>query len=194
MKKNILICIITTIFLCGGCTDKYLKPTSICKPLSAYDTIVIAPFDGDSSFVEELQYGHLPKEIARATTERLKDTIEDNHIFRSVIQSSDCVDHAIKIDGKIYSLTHYRRSFHVGIRGQITDCQNGERLYIFDNDDEQDSEIVKLPGQIAGKLVAGIKAKLICEKDTSIKDPALLLQQKQDKKSKGPALIIQPDK
>ena len=194
MKKNISICIVTIFLLCGGCTNRYLKPTSICQPLSTFDTIVIAPINSDSAFVEEEQYRQLPHNIALAITDNLKDQLEDNHIFSKVIQSSDCVDHAIKIDGKIYSLIHHRRSFHVGIRGQIINCQNGESLYKFDNNDEQDSESVKLPSQIAGKLVAGIKAKLTCEKKATIKYPALILQQKQDTTIKGPALILEQEK
>jgi hypothetical protein len=155
MNERILLCITTLLLLLVGCADRYLKPISTCQPLSAFDTIIITPFNGDSAFIEEAQYGHLPPRIALATTERLKDQLEDSHMFRNVIQSSDCTDHAIKIDGKIYSLTHHRRSFHIGIRGQIINCQNGDGLYKYDNDDEQDSEIVKLPGQIAGKLIAG---------------------------------------
>ena len=152
------------LFLGIGCTNMYLRPTSTCQPLSAFDTLVIAPFNGDSAFVEEGQYRGLPHDIAVATTDRLKDQIEISHIFSKVIQSSDCADRAIKIDGKIYSLIHNRRSFHVGIRGQIINCQTGESLYKFDNDDESDSESFKLPSQIAEKLTDGIKAKLICVK------------------------------
>jgi len=151
------------LFLSYGCTNTYLKPTSTCQPLSAFNTLVISPFTGDKAFVEEEQYRSFPHDIVIAITEQLKDQMEDSHMFNKVIQSSDCSDRAIKIDGKIYSLIHHRRSFHIGIRGQLINCQTGESLYKFDNDDEQDSEIIKLPGQIAGKLINGIKAKLICE-------------------------------
>jgi hypothetical protein len=163
MKKNLLICSMVMLFLSIGCTNTYLKPTSTCQPLSAFDTLVISPFNGDAAFVEEGQYRGLPHDIAVATTERLKDQIENSHMFRKVIQSSDCADRAIKIDGKIYSLINHR-GFHAGVRGQIINCQTGESLYKFDNDDESDSESFKLPIQIAEKLTDGIKAKLICVK------------------------------
>jgi hypothetical protein len=122
---------------------------------------VISPFNGDAALVEEGQYRGLPHDIAVATTERLKDQIENSHIFSKVIQSSDCADRAIKIDGKIYSLIHHRRAFHVGVRGHIINCQNGETLYKYDAD-EQDSKSITLPGQIAEELTNGIKARLIC--------------------------------
>lgn len=176
MNKNITICIVTVFLLFVGCTNinKTLRPTSVCQPLSAFDTIIIAPINGDSALVEEEQYRHLPRDIALATTNSLKDQIEDAHIFKKVKQSSDCADHAIKIDAKIYSLIHHRRSFHVGIRGQILNCLTGESIYKFDSDDEQDSEIIKLPGQIADKLVDGIKTKLTCSA-SDIKKPVASL-------------------
>jgi hypothetical protein len=163
MNKNLLICIIGLLFFSVGCmsTNTYLQPTSACKPLSAFDTLVISPFNGDAAFVEEDRYRGIPHDIAVATTDELKDLAEDGHLFRKVIQSSDCPKHAVKIDGKIYSLIHHR-GFHAGVRGQIINCQTGETLYKFNNDDEQDSDSYKLPRQIAEKLTDGIKAKLTC--------------------------------
>jgi hypothetical protein len=85
-------------------------------------------------------------------------------MFSKVIQSSECADHAVKIDGKIYRLIHNRGTFHFGIRGKIIDCQNGKSLYQFDSDDESDSESFQLPPKIAERLTDGIKEKLICDK------------------------------
>jgi hypothetical protein len=163
MKKNLRICTVIALMLSIGCANKYLKPTSTCQPLSVFEKIVIAPISGDNAFVEEEQYKGLPRDIAAANTEQLKEQIEDSQMFKEVIQSPDCVDGAIKIDGKIYSLIHHR-GFHVGIRGQIINCRTGERLYKFDNDDEQDSKSIKIPRQIAEDLTKGIRAKLKCEK------------------------------
>jgi hypothetical protein len=164
MKTNISICIIAILFLCGGCASsaKYLQPTSVCKPLSAFDTIVIAPFDSESTFVEESQYKHLPNAVALASTDKLKDQIQDNRIFSKVIKSSDCVDRAIKIDVKFNNLIHRKREFNLEYSGQIINCQNGERLYTF-NSREWADESMRLPGLIVRALVNGIKAKLTCE-------------------------------
>ena len=162
MKKNISIFSLTILLLCGGCVSGYLSPISTCQPLSAYKTIVVAPIDGDKALVEESKYRHLPHDIALAATEKLKEGIEFNSLFPKVIQSSVCVDNAVKIDGKIYSLVHHKRSFHLGVRGGIIDCRNNKPLYIFDHD-EEDSESVKLPIQIADKIVEGIRARLTCE-------------------------------
>ena len=162
MKKNILIGISTISLLCCSSTNQYLRPLSTCQPLSAYKTIVVTPINGDSALVEESKYRRLPHEIAKATTERLKDQIEFNYLFPKVVQSAGCEDQAIKIEGKIYSLDHNKRSFHIGIRGRIIDCQNNKPLYLFDHD-EENSENGKLPGQIAEKIYEGIKAKLTCE-------------------------------
>ncbi|MFA4918672.1 MAG: hypothetical protein WC581_05400 [Thermodesulfovibrionales bacterium] len=164
MNKNLVICIMVVLFLSIGCRNTYyLKPTSTCQPLSAFDTLVISPFNGDAAFVEEEQYRLLPHQIAVATTEQLKDQIEDSHMFSKVIQSSDCVDRAIRIDGKIYSLSHKRRSFNVFSRGQIINCQTGESLLKF-NIENNNSESSKLPYEIAEELTNAIKARLICEK------------------------------
>jgi len=152
------------LFLSIGCHNTfYLRPTSTCQPLSAFDTLVISPFNGDAAFVEEEQYRLLPHQIAVATTEQLKDQIEDSHMFSKVIQSSDCVDRAIRIDGKIYILSHKRRSFNVFSRGQIINCQTGESLYKFDKENNN-SESSKLPHEIAEDLTGGIKERLTCEK------------------------------
>ncbi|HEX9021057.1 MAG TPA: hypothetical protein VF903_07335 [Nitrospirota bacterium] len=167
MTKNTLIFFAAVLFLCFGCVgsyNSYLKPTAGCQPLSAFDTIIIAPFNGDAALVEEEKYEHLPREVARAASEQLKINIEEDHLFKKVLQSSNCADHAVKIDGSIYSLIHSRRTFHLGVRGQVVNCQTGESLYRFDNDDEQDSDIVILPRQIAEKISEGIRAKLKCEK------------------------------
>jgi hypothetical protein len=165
MKKNVLISIIIALFFSIGCVsyNTYLKPTSTCQPLSAFNTLVISPFNGDAAFVEEDQYRAIPHDIAVATTDELKELVENSHLFSKVILSSDCPKHAIKIEGKIYRLIHHR-GFHAGVRGQIVNCQTGESLYKFDNDDEQDEDSYKLPGQIAEKLTDGIKAKLTCGK------------------------------
>lgn len=163
MEKNLLICITVVLFLGTGCVNTYLKPTSTCQPLSAFDTLVISPFNGDAAIVEEERYRGIPHDIALETTEDLKDEVENNHLFRKVIESSACAKHAIKIDGKIYRLIHHR-GFHAGVRGQIIDCQTGESIYKFNNDDEQDDDSYKLPSQIAVKLTDGIKAKLSCAK------------------------------
>ncbi len=162
MKKNISVCILALLFLGSGCVNRYLNPITTCQPLSAYKTIVVMPIDGNSAQVEESKYFHLPQYIARTTTEKLKEQIEFYYLFPKVIQSSACVDQAIKIEGKISYVDHSKGIFHVGIRGRIIDCQNNKPLYIFEHD-EEDSESVKLPGQIADKLFEGIKAKLTCE-------------------------------
>lgn len=161
MKKSILICIFTLLVFGNGCAGRYLSPISTCKPLSAFNTIVIAPFEGDSAFVEESKYKQLPHDIARAVTERLKEQLEFNYIFPKVIQSSVCVDQAIKIEGKIYRVDHQKRTFHAGVRGRIINCQNNIPLYLFDHDEEE-FESSKLPGQIADKLYEGIKERLTC--------------------------------
>lgn len=164
MKKNLLVFIATVLFLGTACANKYLKPTSaMCQPLSNFKKIVISPVSSEKAFVEEERYKVLPSEFAIATTEQLKIQIEDSQIFGEVIQSPDCVDDAIKIDSRIFSLIHHR-GFHVGIRGQLIDCNTGQRLYVFENDDENDSESIKIPRQIAKNLTEGIRAKLICVK------------------------------
>jgi len=164
MNRHVLICIgLVVLLLNNGCINTYLRPTTTCKPLSTFDTLVISPFNGDAAFVEEDRYKGIPHDIAVATTEELKDQVENSHMFRKVIQSSECVKHAVKIDGKIYSLIHHR-GFHAGIRGQLINCETGESLYKFNNDDEQDSESYKLPSQIAEKLTEGMRAKLKCDK------------------------------
>lgn len=160
-EKSILICILTMLVFGSGCAGRYLSPISNCQPLSAYKTIVITPIDGDSALVEESKYKHLPHDIAQALTERLKDQIEFYYLFPKVVQSSECVDQAIKLEGRIYTLDHNKRSFHLGIRGRIIDCQSNKPLYIFDHD-EEDTESGKLPGQIADKLFEGIKGRLTC--------------------------------
>jgi hypothetical protein len=162
MKKNLLVGITAILLFCGCSTNRYLKPISTCQPLAAFNAIVITPFDGDSALVEESKYRQLPRDIAQAVTERFKDKIEFNYLFPKVVQSSECVDKAIKIEGKIYTLVHNKRSFHIGVRGRIIDCQNNKPLYLFDHD-EKDSESGKLPGQIVDNLYDGIKARLTCE-------------------------------
>lgn len=167
MPKSTSIISIAVLLFYTGCVsayNSYLKPAAGCQPLSAFDTIVIAPFSGEGALVEEEKYEHLPREVARTTSEQLKVYLEEDHLFKKVIQSSNCADHAIKIDGKIYSLIHSRRTFHLGVRGQVINCQNGETLYRYDNDDEQDSDIIILPRQIAAKLTEGIKGKMKCGK------------------------------
>jgi hypothetical protein len=160
---NSSICTIAMLILCTGCTNTYLKPTTTCRPLSTFDAIIIVPINGDSAFVEEDRYRSLPHDLAIAITDQLKDQIENGHMFSRVLQSLECSGNAIKVDGKIYSLIHNRRQYHIGIRGQVINCKNGEILYKYDNDDEQDSEIIKLPRQIAERITNGIRAKLICE-------------------------------
>jgi hypothetical protein len=162
MKMNISIFIFVILLFCCGCTNKYLKPLSTCQPLSAYKTIVVMPIDGESTMVEESKYRHLPYDIAKAVTERLKDQLEFNYLFPKVIQSTGCVDQALKIEGKIYTLDHNKRTFHMGVRGRIIDCQHNKPLYLFDHD-EENTESGKLPGQIADKLYDGIKARMTCE-------------------------------
>jgi len=178
MNKHTLICITASLLLCVGCASMDLKPTSSCQPLSAFTTIVISPFNADNALVEEDKYKDLPRKIAAASTDRLKDQLEDNHVFGKVLVSTECADHAIKIDGKIYSLIHHKRSYHVDIGGQVINCQTGEVMYKYRNSDEQDSESIILPDQIAGKLMNGIKDKLICEQPK----PAPALVTNKDKK------------
>ena len=162
MKKNIKICILISFFLCGGCAGRYLTPIDKCQPLSAYNTMVITPFDGSSAHTEELKYVHLPGHIARGATARLKDQLEFYYLFPKVIQSSECAGQAVRIEGKIIRLDHYKRSFHVEVRGRIMDCQNNKPLYIFEFD-EEDSESGKLPILIGDKLFDGIKERLTCQ-------------------------------
>jgi hypothetical protein len=136
-----------------GCIDKDLKPIPKCQPLSAFNTLMIAPFNGDAALVEEEKYKGLPHDFAAETTKLLKEKIEESHLFNKVIQSPDCAENAIKIDGMIYSLDHSKGTFYVGNCGQIINCQNGEVLYKFDNwDDILDSNSSRLPRQIADEL------------------------------------------
>jgi hypothetical protein len=162
MKRYFYLGFIAVLAVCSGCVSTYLSPISTCQPLSTYKTIVITPIDGGSAKVEESKYIHLPNYIAKEATERLKEQVEFNYLFPKVIKSEVCEDQAIKIEGKILSLKHYRKNFHVAIRGRIVDCQNNKPLYIFEHD-EEDSDSTKLPGQIADKLFEGIKARLTCE-------------------------------
>jgi hypothetical protein len=162
MKNNILICVFSMLLLGSGCAGRYLTPISKCQPLSAYNKMVIAPFDGGSAHVEELKYAHLPAHIAQGATARLKDQLEFYYLFPKVIQSAECADQAVKIEGKIIHLGHFKRAFHVEVRGRIIDCQNNTPLYIFEFD-EEDSESAKLPIQIGDKLFEGIKERLTCQ-------------------------------
>jgi hypothetical protein len=161
MKKHFALGLVTALFLCSGCTVHYLKPISNCQPLSAFDTVVISPFEGGSAQVEELKYLHLPQYFARVATERLKDKLEFYYLFPKVIQSSTCVDQAIKIEVRIDSLKHSLGSFYVGIRGRIVDCQSNKPLYIFE-ETEVNSATVKMPDQIADRIIMGIKDRLTC--------------------------------
>ncbi|MBI4767184.1 MAG: hypothetical protein HY787_21775 [Deltaproteobacteria bacterium] len=162
MKKNILIGIFSMFLLGSGCAGRYLTPISKCQPLSAYKTIVITPFDGDSAQIEELKYIHLPPYIARGATEKLKDQVEFYYLFTKVVQSPDCVDQAIRIEGKIVNLDHAKRTFHVKVRGRIVDCRSNQPLYLFEFE-EKDSESTRLSGQIADTLLEAIKARLTCQ-------------------------------
>jgi hypothetical protein len=161
------------VLFCAGCasTNTYLKPVSSCQPLSAFDTILLSPISSDSAFVEERKYGHLPPQIASAATDNLKDKLEEGRAFRRVILSSNCATRAIKLEGKIYQLIHNKGKFRIGIRGQIVNCDTGEALYKFHKEDESDSEIRKLPKQIAGHLADGITAKLVCEQSPTSNPP-----------------------
>ncbi len=143
-------------------TNTFLTPTSTCQPLSVFDKIVVDQFDATSAYVEEEQYKNVAPFIAAETPEKLKDQIEARHMFKTVIRASDCSGRAIRVDGKIYSLTQRHLQFHVGIRGQITNCETGESLFKYDSDDESDSESVQLPGQIASKLADGVQARMTC--------------------------------
>jgi hypothetical protein len=162
MKKNILLCFFAVLFLGCGCAGRYLTPISKCQPLSAYNKIVIAPFDGSSAHVEELKYIHLPRYIAQGATARLKEQLEFYYLFPKVTQSAECADQAVRIEGKIIKLDHYKRSFHVEVRGRVVDCKNNTPLYLFEFD-EEDSESTQLPIQIGDKLFEGIKEKLTCQ-------------------------------
>jgi hypothetical protein len=162
MKKNSIICVFAVLLLCSGCAPKYLTPLTKCQPLSTYHTIVLTPFDADSARVEESKYIRLPHSIARTATERLKDQLEFYYLFPKVIQSSACMDQAVKIEGKIIYLYHTMGYFHVGVRGRLIDCQTNKPLYIFEHE-EEDSNSVKLPVQFADNLFEGIKDRLTCE-------------------------------
>jgi len=163
MKKNLTVCLFTIFLLCNGCatTDKEAAAPP-CKPLSAFKTIILAPVKSDSATVEEIKYKPLPKSIALTTDEILKDEIVNSRIFNNVIQSSECVDNAIKINVVIYSLLHNWGSFEVKFGGNIINCQDGESLHIF-NDAEDDDESRFLAGHIADNLFESIKDAAYCE-------------------------------
>jgi len=165
MKPNLSIYIIVMLFLSSGCNNSlnhsYLKPTTVCKPLSAFDILVISPLTGDSVFVEETQYKGIPKDLANATNERLKEYFEENRMFAKTIISTDCADKAIKIDCKLNNLSHRSGRFHTVISGKIINCQTGETLYRFEND-EADSQSFRLPDEILKNLSRGIRAKMDC--------------------------------
>ncbi len=162
MKKNILISVFSILLLGSGCAGRYLQPISTCQPLSAYKTMVITPFDGDSAKIEELKYVHLPRYIAQGASARLKEQLEFYYVFPKVTQSAECADQAVRIEGKIVNLDHAKRSFHVKVRGRIIDCKNNTPLYLFEFD-EDDSESTRLPIQIGDKLFEGIKERLTCQ-------------------------------
>ena len=159
MKKNISIFSFTILLLCGGCASGYLSPISTCQPLSAYKTIVVAPIDGDTALVEESKYRHLPHDIALAATEKLKEGMEFNSLFPKVLQSSVCVDNAVRIEGKIYSLVHYKRSFHLGVRGGIIDCEI-ITPFIYSNMTKRILKVLNCPFKLRIRLVDGIRARL----------------------------------
>jgi len=162
VKIKLTILSISILFFLAGCADRILRPTSICQPLSDFDTIVIAPVNIDSVLVEEVIYKHLPKDIAVHINDKLKDELENSHSFNKIILSSDCSGKAIKVESKIDSLLNYRRDFHVMINEKILNCESGEYLYKF-NLDESKEYIVDLSDKIARKIAAGINAKLICQ-------------------------------
>ncbi len=162
MKRNILFCCCAVLFLASGCAGRYLIPISKCQPLSAYNTMVITPFDGGSAHIEELKYIHLPPYIAQGATARLKDQLEFYYLFPKVIQSAECSDKAVRIEAKIIKLEHYKRSFHAEVRGRIIDCPNNIPLYIFEFE-EDDSDSSKLAIKIGDNLFEGIKERLTCQ-------------------------------
>jgi len=158
MKLDHLICIIVVMFLNTGCSNS----NSACKPPGVFDTLVISPFNGDATWVEEVKYERLPHGIAVKTTEQLIKLLEDSKMFSKVIQSSDCVDRAVKIDGKINSLIHKKGNFTVKASGKFINCQTGDIIDYFENSNS-DSKSDKLPNKIAEE-VADDFIKMMCVK------------------------------
>ena len=157
MKTSHYIYIMAIMFLSTSCTH---KRTSCVSP-SNIDNLVISPFNGNEAWVEEVQYKELPQRISVEATEQLKEYIEGTKIFGKVIQSTDCVDRSLKVDGKLSSLTHHR-GFNITFRGKIFNCQTGETLFRFDHN-LSDSGAIDLPHKIMEKVAYDIE-NIMCVK------------------------------
>lgn len=161
MKLIKLVCCVTLLTLLGGC-GSILTPSPECRPLSAFDAIIISPVASDETIVEENKYNQLPPKIAALSTTFLKENIEDSNIFKHVSTSSECTSGAIKIDSKIATLIHHNGEFHATIRGSIVECKTGNTLYRFKEVwSEKDSALVA--EKYANDISRSIKKNLVCK-------------------------------
>ncbi|RJQ20032.1 MAG: hypothetical protein C4560_05530 [Nitrospiraceae bacterium] len=170
MKFIVISIGIAFLLLSGGCADRSVKPATKCHPKYAIDTVVIAPFTTDTVLVEEDRYRQMPQDIAISIPDRLKDQLSDRQIFKKVILSPECVENALKVEGKLISLIHSMRTFHLGARWQLINCANNERLYSSDNIDYADYISIKLTDQVVNDIVGNtmgqlniLKSQEICE-------------------------------
>jgi hypothetical protein len=124
---------------------------------------VITPVKVDKTYVEEEKYRGLPPAIAASTAFQLKELVEESKMFSKVILSSECVDRAIIIDVMIYSLIHKKGNFNVKAIGKISNCKTGIILDKFENNN-RDSESVRLPRKIAEEIADGINSTLCVKK------------------------------
>ena len=163
---KIFIAIVVSSMLASGCTTTAFMPIANCKPLSAYNTVILMPFSTDRVVVLEKRVRMIASPdtlsvISDTISEKLKDRLDNSGKFDKVIINGNCVDHAIKIEAKVTALTHHKGRYHIFAEGKISDCKTGVPLYKFELD-ERDSNLLVIPNQIANEVFNGIQKRMVC--------------------------------
>lgn len=158
MKLIHVFFMVLVMFLGTGCPHR----NTVCAPPAVFSTLVILPFDGSSTYVEEAKYERLPRGIATETTTQLMEQLEDSKMFNKIIKSAKCSGKAVKIEGKITRLTHSKGKFTVQARGKFTNCQTNEIIAKYENSN-RDSNSENLSSKIAEEVAEDFK-KTMCEK------------------------------
>jgi hypothetical protein len=168
--RLVLLVAVSFLFIMGCASNRTsLTPVNGCKPLSSFSAVNLAPFDTSTTIVtnvisKDSMVSSLTGYV-HEINDQLKSKLEATRRFNKISNGSECGSQVLKIEGKIMALEQDRNKIHVIIRGSIQQCNTGEILYKFEQDDT-DSALFRTAEIIADKIAVDITNQMTCEAGT----------------------------
>lgn len=154
---------------CGGKRTSALMPVNGCKPLAPYSTIHIAATDTSTTLITSnvrLNAAATLQGYVNEFNQQLKYKLEGTGRFATVSVGNDCGPQGIKLETKIIAVEQYDKRSKVIIRGSLGQCNTGQVLYRFEQDD-RDSSLLRTAEIIASRIVEDMVNQMSCETPTT---------------------------